>query len=401
MKKQMIFAYGSNLNCKDLQEYCTRKGLGPTNMKKICNATLAGYTLAWSFYSQNRGCGVLNIEEKECAKVLGAVLEVDANTLSILDGKEGHPNHYQRIPVNVLSDEGITIKAFAYKASPTFITTAFYPSKEYLEIVANGMRENGLDENYIEDFFRATPCQHVPNVSDQARKIAIYSGKGVGKKTLKTWCNLFENHEIGNLTILYSHRFTREELGGFDLVILPGGSGQGICAGLGDMGKENLRQYLKSGGNLLGVCAGAFAISSHKQEYLGVSPVLIQDILHWKRGEKELSICFTSKGKEICGITNETTLISAIYHNGPVIKSIEPNGASNLRVLAKFHEELVHPEGEVGVMVGSPAIWSNSYGKGMVVGVSPHFERTEGKEHIVARLIGAIINGNNSMYLCV
>jgi len=44
------------------------------------------------------------------------------------------------------------------------------------------------------------------------------------------------------------------------------------------------------------------------------------------------------------------------------------------------------------IMKGSPAAWMNRYGNGRVYAVSPHIERTEGKEHLMANFIKSIIS---------
>ncbi|MBQ1605830.1 MAG: hypothetical protein II088_03370, partial [Bacteroidales bacterium] len=56
----------------------------------------------------------------------------------------------------------------------------------------------------------------------------------------------------------------------------------------------------------------------------------------------------------------------------------------------EFSEELMIPGGR-NVMKGSPAAWKNKYGNGFVYAISPHIERTEGKEYLMANFIRSIL----------
>ena len=44
--------------------------------------------------------------------------------------------------------------------------------------------------------------------------------------------------------MLGSHLFTCERLSDYDLIIIPGGGGKKICNGLGESGKDSVRNYL-------------------------------------------------------------------------------------------------------------------------------------------------------------
>lgn len=192
------------------------------------------------------------------------------------------------------------------------------------------------------------------------------------------------NYYYYGLCAFFPYDFA-DELKKYDLIILPGGSGVGICAGLGDIGKENLRSYINSGGKLLGVCAGAYAITAEKQEYLAVSPLNILDLAHWKRGEAVIPLEITENGSAFFSIKQKSAPI--IFHNGPIVVERHLKNCTNFNVIARFKDEIVHPEGEKGLMKNSPAAWANNYGKGLVVGISPHIERTEGYEYLMADCI--------------
>lgn len=54
------------------------------------------------------------LEEEGKSYVRGEVYEVDERTLENLDGLEGHPNWYNRKIINVVTEVGDKLKAWAY-----------------------------------------------------------------------------------------------------------------------------------------------------------------------------------------------------------------------------------------------------------------------------------------------
>ena len=387
----LVFAYGSNLNSADLMRYTREHGLPPVAPKKICNARMKNFQLCWSTYSKTRQCGVLNVELTKDQEVWGTVFELSDDELAVFDRKEGHPKHYLRTPVFVSDENNRCIKAETYIAPPCMETAFLYPSENYLTTVVDGMKEQQLPEKYISDFSLRSPVIDFKSFDGICKKrTALYSGRGVKGKTLCYWQNLYKQHDLGQLDILYSHLFTAESLELYDLLILPGGDSKEMCYGLGDHGKCMVRNYLAKGGSLLGVCAGAYATTHHTNTYIGVSPFIIADYDHSHRGEASLNISFTPEGQRYFDLPADESIVPIIYHNGPTVKEMEMANCSALEIIATFDEELLVPD-SVPLMKGSPAVWTNKYGNGRVFAVSPHIERTEGKEYLMANFIKHII----------
>ena len=391
MDFHLMFAYGSNMNLIDLENYCISKKLTSYSINKISNAELTEYCLTWSKYSQNRNCGVLNIEPSEGQSVWGVLYKIDTAMLNILDKKEGFPKSYFRKKVTVITNNGDKVEAETYIALPSTKTFNFWPNCAYYDIIIKACVNNNIPQEYIYNIENNTPFCYIQNTKQAKNNIAIYSGQGVNGKTLKTWCNLFTEYDIGSLTILYSHQFTFENLEKFDLIILPGGGGTKICNGLGDLGKENLREYIDKGGKLLGVCAGAYAISSGKKQYMSVCPIGIVDIKHSNRGSATLKLFFTELGQKYFILNGNKNSIPIIYHNGPVIYQSQVSNTSNFEVLAIFEQEITHENGTKNDMINTASIWTNNFGKGFVYGISPHIERTPNYEFLMAEFINKIL----------
>lgn len=64
---------------------------------------------------------------------------------------------------------------------------------------------------------------------------------------------------------------------------------------------------------------------------------------------------------------------------------------TDFKVLATFDEEIYFPDSMYKAF-GSPAIWTNKYGEGEVYAVSPHIERTLGKEYLMGIFITKILS---------
>ena len=93
------FAYGSNLNLKDLREYEKRKGInGEKSFVDSINISngvffLPDYQLQFPIYSNGRKGGVLDVTQKVGHAVAGKLFEID--NWDLLDKKEGSPYFYK------------------------------------------------------------------------------------------------------------------------------------------------------------------------------------------------------------------------------------------------------------------------------------------------------------------
>ena len=129
------FAYGSNLNKKQMRERCP-------DSKPLFRATLPNYKLIFSGWSRQWRGGVANIKAFRDEKVMGAIYEISDADLRKLDKHEGYPAEYSRLPVRVFNEDGDAIEATTYiRARPVEETR---PSPEYLAILQQGYRDWGI-----------------------------------------------------------------------------------------------------------------------------------------------------------------------------------------------------------------------------------------------------------------
>ena len=146
------FAYGSNLNLKDLREYEKRNF---ANVKKsfvdsinISDGIffLPDYQLQFPVYSKGREGGVLDVTPNVGHVVAGKLFQVD--DWNLLDMKEGSPNFYKRISITVIDENGKTFDAFTYVVSSKNKTDYVKPNQNYVKIVSEGYNEFGISEKF-------------------------------------------------------------------------------------------------------------------------------------------------------------------------------------------------------------------------------------------------------------
>ena len=101
------FAYGSNLNRKQMSERCPES-------KAMFTATLPNYKLVFAGWSRKRRGGVATIKLERGAKVLGAIYDITEKDLRRLDTCEGYPGSYNRMKITVFNEDGDAVEAVTY-----------------------------------------------------------------------------------------------------------------------------------------------------------------------------------------------------------------------------------------------------------------------------------------------
>ena len=129
------FAYGSNLNKKQMLERC------PDSKPKV-KATLHNYKLVFVGWNRQWRGGIASIKPFRGERVIGAIYEVSDTDSKRLDKYEGSPNEYNRLNIRVLNEDGDSIEAVTYiKARQSEETR---PSQEYLAVLQQGYRDWGF-----------------------------------------------------------------------------------------------------------------------------------------------------------------------------------------------------------------------------------------------------------------
>ena len=123
------FAYGSNLNKKQMIERCP-------DSKPMFTATLPNYKLVFVGWSRQWRGGVASIKSFRGDRVRGAIYEVSEQCLRQLDRYE---SGYNRFKVTVLGEDSESLEAVTYLKAGQLEETP--PSNEYLTVIQQGLRD--------------------------------------------------------------------------------------------------------------------------------------------------------------------------------------------------------------------------------------------------------------------
>jgi gamma-glutamylcyclotransferase (GGCT)/AIG2-like uncharacterized protein YtfP len=129
VKAMYYFAYGSNLNQKQMQERCP-------DSKPMFTAILPNYKLVFVGWSRKWRGGVASIKSFRGDRVRGAIYEVSEQCLQRLDRYE---SDYKRFKVTVVGEDDELIEAITYIKAGQLEEAP--PSKEYLAVIQQGLRD--------------------------------------------------------------------------------------------------------------------------------------------------------------------------------------------------------------------------------------------------------------------
>ena len=147
MKKIYYFAYGSNMNKKDLKDWCNKKNR-IINLRCPKVSSLTDYKLSFTHYSTCLFGGTADIIKSDGYVVYGVLFETDETSLKNLDKKEGvNSGVYKRIKVKVKPENTPDTEAITYDV---INKVDCKPSKKYLNIIIEGAKEHYLPKSYIE-----------------------------------------------------------------------------------------------------------------------------------------------------------------------------------------------------------------------------------------------------------
>lgn len=143
------FAYGSNMQHATFVE---RRGMRPTAVRRAC---LDGHRLCFDLPVGPGERGVANLAADPAARTWGVIYRLAPAACDFLDRTEGvDRGYYRRIAVEVTTDDGARVVAFAYQGEAR--DPRRKPSARYLGLLLAGARELDLPAEYV-DWLAAFP----------------------------------------------------------------------------------------------------------------------------------------------------------------------------------------------------------------------------------------------------
>ncbi len=162
---------------------------------------------------------------------------------------------------------------------------------------------------------------------------------------------------------------------------MPGGSASKQAKALGVKGRETIKDFVKQGGNYLGICAGSYLATSDYNWSLGLLNAKVVDRKHWARGHGPVQITFTDQGRKILAPKDSQTQI--VYWQGPLLAPGDKKDLPAFDTLARYETEIAQNGAPKGVMKGTVAIAAGTFGKGRVVCFGPHPEKKDSTQDLL------------------
>jgi len=152
------FAYGSNLNSRAVAEWCRHFGYRPPQLRPGKSAVLDNYRLCFPIFSEYFGGGIADIVYDPGKYVAGALFDLPAGDLEVLDAKVGRKldtgldrevGVYRRTEVKVAPlGKGESVTAMTYQG----VSIEKYhipPTQHYMDLVIQGAYSYGLSMMWI------------------------------------------------------------------------------------------------------------------------------------------------------------------------------------------------------------------------------------------------------------
>ncbi len=210
-------------------------------------------------------------------------------------------------------------------------------------------------------------------------KVLIYSGTYAasdcvaGVKTSLASANT--NNLVNGVKFSYatSTKITSSILSGYDLLVMPGGSGGGYYLKYSGIDGTAIKNFVKNGGGYLGICAGAYAATYYTHGYYygwGIAPHVNAYAVGYTGN---LPVTFTSDGTSVLKRSGTLTL----HHYNGAAMYLRSSGA---KIFAKYADSKTGYKGYAAIM-------GDYYGNGRVVLSGSHPELSPQKPDILANLI--------------
>lgn len=151
--KILYFAYGSNMHWGDWSRWCEERGENPKGLIEVGAGWLPDYSLLFHYHSTGRKGGAADLSKIGPGSAApGVLFEVDPHTLQVIDKKEGHPNYYRKVWVDVMTPDGEMVRAITYLVVPERVSeNHIAPTGEYVDLIRTGLTQRDLPVSDLEN----------------------------------------------------------------------------------------------------------------------------------------------------------------------------------------------------------------------------------------------------------
>ena len=130
----------------------------------------------------------------------------------------------------------------------------------------------------------------------KALRVAIFAGRGASDGGIDNVEGRIKSIPETTVTRVRAGDWATIDLKPFDVVVFSGGSGSAQAEAIGEAGRKNVRDYVRSGGGYVGICAGAYLACSNFKWGLGIlNAGTVSN--KWQRGQGFVDLQITEIGR--------------------------------------------------------------------------------------------------------
>lgn len=228
--------------------------------------------------------------------------------------------------------------------------------------------------------------------NDSKLKIGVYHDNGITENTFDIWKSFLQAYLNVDAIELHQDNFNLQNL---DLLVIPGGDSFQERLGMKEQSTIELKQWVKDGGKLLAVCAGFHLIAAGHDWSLKMIDVKSSNanlpepayipMLRVTNEPVNIEFKITEFGKEIFSTQKDSVILD--YHGGPIAEPLN----KDIEVILRFKEGVPMQVPGDNYTIGKIAGVFANYGKGDIIAISPHFEKSKGQEYMLANAINFLL----------
>ena len=229
-------------------------------------------------------------------------------------------------------------------------------------------------------------------------RIGIYHDLGVTDGTFQVWQEMLKDFFSVTAIDINTDNLNSELLESLDLLIIPGGDSFQERLGMSENNVNTLLKWSENGGKLLAVCAGFHLISHGHDWSLNMIDVKSSNAnvpepgympIHRATDDKiALEFEITENGQQIFSTNKPSAVL--YYHGGPIGEPL----SKDINIILKFKQEVPMQIPGDNYSVGKIAGIASKFGKGDIIAISPHIEKTIEERDLLANAIKYLVLGD-------
>lgn len=242
-------------------------------------------------------------------------------------------------------------------------------------------------------FVQCTQKQTTDQELNNKIQVAVFDGHGGAQTCIWETVAAVKLDTDMSVRTITTADIANNVLDSLDAIIIPGGGGSRQFLNLSALNQQRIKDFVASGGGIVGICAGAYLLSN-TPDYacMQLNGAQAIDIEHDNRGHGISKFTLTDEGKKIFPEIAKRDTLFVMYYEGPVFIKKE-NDTISYETLAIMESD-VHEEGNApkNKTNNKPFFITNSYGKGRIFSSIAHPEATPGMMWMIPRMVRWTLN---------